>query len=138
MTTNWRFASIQPSIHCLLAWRFGTMYVALQVFDMGSGKAEPVGTVSGLERGVFTLDFSPDDKRIAVAGGDTAIRVLTIEEKAGIMTPRDDDESGESKTAAGAGEASPAVDDIAADAAPVAEEKDGVLANETKQGGAAE
>ena len=37
-----------------------------------------VGTVTGLNRGVFTLDFAPNDFRIAVAGGDATIRVLDI------------------------------------------------------------
>ncbi|KAH8074772.1 WD repeat-containing protein [Aureococcus anophagefferens] len=38
------------------------------VFDCHANYAM-VGTVAGLERGVFTLDFSPDGKRLAVGGG---------------------------------------------------------------------
>lgn len=120
-----------------------------KVFDMGSGRAEPVGTVSGLERGVFTLDFSPDDGKVAVAGGDTAIRVLTIEEKAGIMTPREGEDGGyegkgdeqqqqeedEGKNGSSSSEA-PASDNnyVGEDGAVVmaAEEKDGVVASEGK------
>lgn len=40
-----------------------------------------VGTVTGLSRGVFTLDFAPDCQKIAIAGGDSSIRILDIVEK---------------------------------------------------------
>ncbi|CAM9514278.1 unnamed protein product, partial [Phaeothamnion confervicola] len=41
-----------------------------------------VGTITGLSRGVFTLDFSPDQeqKKLAVAGGDSSIRIIDIVE----------------------------------------------------------
>lgn len=48
-----------------------------RVFDSDHGHAL-VGVVAGLDRGVFTLDFAPDGKRLAVAGGDNAIRVLDV------------------------------------------------------------
>lgn len=48
-----------------------------KVFDARRGNTV-VGTVSGLERGVFALDFAPDASKVAVAGGDCAIRVLDI------------------------------------------------------------
>jgi len=48
-----------------------------RVFDSDNGHAL-VGVVAGLDRGVFTLDFAPDGKRLAVAGGDNAIRVLDV------------------------------------------------------------
>ena len=38
-----------------------------------------VGTVQGMTRGVFSLDFSHDDTKLAVAGGDAAIRLLNIQ-----------------------------------------------------------
>jgi len=38
-----------------------------------------VGTVQGMTRGVFSLDFSHDDTKVAVAGGDAAIRILNIQ-----------------------------------------------------------
>ncbi len=37
-----------------------------------------VGTVAGLSRGVFSLDFNHDGTQLAVAGGDAAIRIITI------------------------------------------------------------
>ncbi|CAM9233946.1 unnamed protein product, partial [Sphacelaria rigidula] len=39
-----------------------------------------VGTVTGLSRGVFTLDFCPkgDSKKVAVAGGDASVRIIDI------------------------------------------------------------
>jgi hypothetical protein len=49
----------------------------LQVFDRTKNNAI-VGTVTGLSRGVFTLDFSPDGTKMAVAGGDAAIRIIDI------------------------------------------------------------
>lgn len=38
-----------------------------------------VGTVTGMSRGVFALDFSPEEQKIAIAGGDASIRILDIE-----------------------------------------------------------
>ena len=37
-----------------------------------------LGTVTGLTRGVFTVDFSPDNEHVAIAGGDSSIRILKI------------------------------------------------------------
>jgi len=51
-----------------------------KVFDHANGDAV-VGTITGLTRGVFTLDFSPDNQKIAVAGGDNQIRILDIVNK---------------------------------------------------------
>lgn len=34
--------------------------------------------MTGLTRGVFTVDFSPDNKHVAIAGGDASIRILKI------------------------------------------------------------
>lgn len=48
-----------------------------RVFDC-TDEYSLVGTVTGLARGVFTLDFAPNQKRLAVAGGDATIRVLDI------------------------------------------------------------
>lgn len=49
-----------------------------KVFDHHNGNSV-VGTVTGLTRGVFAVDFAPDCQRVAIAGGDTAIRILDIE-----------------------------------------------------------
>ncbi|RHY69933.1 hypothetical protein DYB30_006825 [Aphanomyces astaci] len=39
---------------------------------------ELIGTVAGLSRGVFTLDFSPAGDKLALAGADAAIRIIDI------------------------------------------------------------
>jgi len=71
-----------------------------KVFDRSSGN-RLVGTVSGLSRGVFTVDFDPMGRRLAVAGGDSAIRVLSIETKSmdsgAILTTPRQEEHGEAK-----------------------------------------
>ena len=36
------------------------------------------GTVTGLSRGVFAVDFSSDNEQVAIAGGDSSIRILKI------------------------------------------------------------
>ena len=51
-----------------------------KVFDHLNNN-EVVGTVSGLSRGVFTVDFSPDNEKMAIAGGDASIRILHIGKK---------------------------------------------------------
>lgn len=48
-----------------------------KVFDTHNNNAV-VGTVTGLPRGVFTVDFSPESQKIAIAGGDASIRVFDI------------------------------------------------------------
>ena len=48
-----------------------------KIFDRASNRA--IGTVSGMTKGVYTLDFSPDSKMIAVAGGDSNVRILDIQ-----------------------------------------------------------
>lgn len=52
-----------------------------KVFDHKNGDAI-VGTITGLTRGVFTMDFSPDGTKVAVAGGDASIRILDVVNKA--------------------------------------------------------
>lgn len=37
-----------------------------------------VGTIAGLSRGVFTLDFSPTGDKMVVAGADAAIRIIDV------------------------------------------------------------
>ena len=37
-----------------------------------------VGTVTNMQRGVFTADFSPTSNQVAIAGGDASIRIFTI------------------------------------------------------------
>ena len=49
-----------------------------KVFDHSNGNNVLIGTVANMSRGVFALDFSPDGTKIAVAGGDSSIRILDI------------------------------------------------------------
>ena len=51
-----------------------------KVFDR-ENENQLIGTVSGLERAVFALDFDPLNHRLAVAGGDTAVRILEIQNR---------------------------------------------------------
>jgi len=51
-----------------------------KIFDRKKGNAI-VGTVTGMARGVFTLDFRHDNGQIAVAGGDSSIRLIDIVSK---------------------------------------------------------
>lgn len=37
-----------------------------------------VGTIAGLSRGVFSLDFAPGGEKMVVAGADAAIRIIDI------------------------------------------------------------
>jgi COMPASS component SWD3 len=69
----------------------GTGTNEAKVFDRAAGN-KLVGTVAGLSRGVYTVDFDPLGRKLAVAGGDSAIRILSIDKKAsegGVMdSPR--------------------------------------------------
>uniref|UniRef100_A0A7S2RM78 Anaphase-promoting complex subunit 4 WD40 domain-containing protein n=1 Tax=Mucochytrium quahogii TaxID=96639 RepID=A0A7S2RM78_9STRA len=58
----------------------GTGSNEAKVFDRNAGN-KLIGTVAGLSRGVYTVDFDPLGRKLAVAGGDTAIRILGIERK---------------------------------------------------------
>lgn len=48
-----------------------------KVFDHHNGDSV-VGIITGLSKGVFATDFSPDNQKFAVAGGDASIRILDI------------------------------------------------------------
>ena len=48
-----------------------------KVFEHGNNNAV-VGTVTGLSKGIFSLDFSPDGQKFAIGGGDSSIRILDI------------------------------------------------------------
>lgn len=48
-----------------------------KVFDRLTNNAI-VGTVTGMHRGVFAVDFSPDSEKLAIAGGDASIRILDL------------------------------------------------------------
>lgn len=51
-----------------------------KVFDHAAGNSV-VGTVTGLSHGIFSVDFSPDREKVAIAGGDCCIRVLDVVKK---------------------------------------------------------
>lgn len=61
-----------------------------KVFDRLSGNAV-VGTVTGLTRGVFAVDFSPDEQKLAIAGGDASIRILDIVSKGNVPESKEFD-----------------------------------------------
>lgn len=52
-----------------------------KIFDHQNGN-EVIGTITGLQRGVFAIDFSPDassnNQVVAIAGGDSSVRILEI------------------------------------------------------------
>mmetsp|Transcript_6833 Transcript_6833/g.6137 ORF Transcript_6833/g.6137 Transcript_6833/m.6137 type:complete len:352 (+) Transcript_6833:34-1089(+) len=48
-----------------------------KVFDHSNNNTV-VGTVTGLSRGIFTIDFSAENNKIAIGGGDSSIRILDI------------------------------------------------------------
>lgn len=52
-----------------------------KVFDRNAGNAV-VGSLAGLTRGVFSVDFGKDNQ-LAVAGGDAAVRLFDIVDAAG-------------------------------------------------------
>lgn len=43
-----------------------------------TGETTLVGTVAGLPRGVFTIDWSPVSDRVAIGSGDGTIRILDV------------------------------------------------------------
>lgn len=51
-----------------------------KIFDHATGNAL-VGTVTGLGRGVFSIDFSPDREKIAIGSGDHCIRIVDVVRK---------------------------------------------------------
>ena len=50
-----------------------------KVFDHSNNNTV-VGTITGLSRGVFAVDFGPENDKVAVAGGDSSIRIFSIHE----------------------------------------------------------
>ena len=54
-----------------------------RVFDRlaGGGETALVGTVAGLARGVFTVDWSPTQDKVAIGAGDGTIRILEVAER---------------------------------------------------------
>jgi WD40 repeat protein len=58
----------------------GTTGNEARVFDCNNGNA-CVGFLGGLTRGIFTVDWSPTEDKVAVAGGDASIRILKVADK---------------------------------------------------------
>lgn len=88
------FASVGQPACMLYAAQFSKEGSAKFIAAGGSGQNEAkifdhinhnevVGTVTGLHRGIFAIDFSPDvsnvnSQTVAIAGGDSSIRILEI------------------------------------------------------------
>eukprot|EP01041_Mallomonas_annulata_P010247 gene10247-21378_t len=89
----WNTKAFLPSAGCMLyAAQFskegrGRFIVAggsntneAKVFDHHNHNAV-IGTITGMSRGIFAVDFSPEGQKVAVAGGDSSIRILDIVSK---------------------------------------------------------
>eukprot|EP00743_Colponemidia_sp_Colp-15_P002144 GILK01002326.1.p1 GENE.GILK01002326.1~~GILK01002326.1.p1 ORF type:complete len:393 (+),score=63.42 GILK01002326.1:66-1181(+) len=53
-----------------------------KIFDRTRGN-RPFGTIAGMTRACYTVDFSADNKMVSVAGGDGTIRILEIQQLEG-------------------------------------------------------
>ena len=62
-----------------------------------------IGTVTGLSRGVFSVNFAPGGHQLAVAGGDAAIRLFDIQ-RYSVMGGADERVTAPSVISGGAGE----------------------------------
>lgn len=71
-----------------------------KVFDRDNGNAL-VGTIAGLSRGVFALDWHNDDL-LAVAGGDCSVRLFKVEEGDSKGEEEEESKGDDGATAAGA------------------------------------
>lgn len=49
-----------------------------EMSTFGGMSIQLVGTIAGLSRGVFSLDFAPGGEKLVVAGADSAIRIIDI------------------------------------------------------------
>ena len=67
-----------PSVFLLSLKAGGSGLNEAKIFDR-SNKYATVGTVAGLSRGVYSLDFNHNGTKFCVAGGDTTIRLFNIE-----------------------------------------------------------
>ena len=51
-----------------------------KIFDRTAGNAL-VGTVAGLSRGVYSIDFNHDGSKFVVGGGDATVRLFSVQER---------------------------------------------------------
>ena len=58
--------------------RFGGTMTSHSGVDRGPGNSALVGTVTGMSRGVFSVDWSPVADRVAIGTGDGALRILEV------------------------------------------------------------
>ena len=70
-------AQFSPDVDGALLAAGGSGANEAKVFDRQNSNSL-VGTITGLSRGVFTLDFAPDSSQIVVAGGDSTIRIIDV------------------------------------------------------------
>lgn len=66
-----------PLAASLVASLLATFRLYRQVFDRNHGNAL-VGTIGGMDKGIFSLDFSCT-RQLAIAGGDCAVRIFDVQ-----------------------------------------------------------
>lgn len=66
-----------PLAASLLTSLLATFRLYCQVFDRNHGNAL-VGTIGGMDKGIFSLDFSCT-RQLAIAGGDCAVRIFDVQ-----------------------------------------------------------
>jgi hypothetical protein len=47
------------------------------------GSANLIGTVTNMPRGVFSLDWSPTEDKVAIGTGDGSVRILAVVDRLG-------------------------------------------------------
>jgi hypothetical protein len=51
--------------------------------DRTAQHSKLIGSISGMDRGVFAVDFSDKGNMVAIAGGDASVRIVGVTEKGG-------------------------------------------------------
>ena len=61
-----------------------------KIFDYSDGN-KLVGTVTGLSKAVYTLDWSATQAKFAIAGGDNTVRIIDVVNMEGAITDDKDE-----------------------------------------------